>query len=236
MSTPLWNKKLTCPFCNGEFETTRLRQSAMRVKEKWTDFGCLYETYCPYLYALTACPHCLVTARNEEFEKFNPGYEPKLMEFSKRAKAQTSAKPDIFGLGEMSVEAAVKRHELAIACHKMRAHGEAGELAGLHLHIVWIHRMNGNAEAERKALEAALVAYNDFFEKGNKLPEKLGEPGVLYLIGEINRRLGHYREARNYYGKALSSKELEAFPNVESLLREQMLVAKEQMENEGKGA
>ena len=75
------------------------------------------------------------------------------------------------------------------------------------------------------------MAYKEYYEKGNKLPEKLGEPGVLYLIGEIERRLGHYREARTFYAKALSSKELEAFPNVEQLLREQMLVAKEQMEN-----
>ena len=56
---------------------------------------------------------------------------------------------------------------------------------------------------------------------------------MLYLIGEIHRRLGQYREARTYYAKALSSKELDTYPNVEQLLREQMLVAKEQMEAAG---
>lgn len=232
MSQPLWNKKLACPFCNGDFETTRLRPSALRVKEKWSDFGCLYEGHNPYLYSITACPHCLVAARNEEFEKFNAGYEPKLMDFSKRARAQ-SPKPAIFQLGEASVEQAIKRHELAIACHKLRAHAEFGELAGLILHIVWIRRVNGDVEGERKAMEQAVDAYKQFFEKGNKLPEKLGEPGVLYLIGELLRRLGQYREARNYFGKALSSKELEAFPNIDSLVREQMLVAKDQMEAQG---
>ena len=49
----------------------------------------------------------------------------------------------------------------------------------------------------------ALDAYKEFYEKGSRLPEKLGEPGVLYLIGELYRRLGNFREARNYYGKAL---------------------------------
>ena len=38
MSSALWNKKLSCPFCNGEFETTRLRASAIRVIEKHSAF------------------------------------------------------------------------------------------------------------------------------------------------------------------------------------------------------
>jgi uncharacterized protein (DUF2225 family) len=228
MSTPLWNKKLTCPFCGQEFETSRMRQGSMRVKEKWSDFGALYEGLCPYYYAVTACPLCLVAARNDEFEKFNAGYEPKLMDLSKHARAQAS-KPDIFTPGELGVEAAVKRHELAIACHKLRAHSEPGELAGLWLHIVWMWRLNGKQDAERKAMEHALEAYQVFFEKGDKLPEKLGEPGVLYLIGELNRRLGRFREAREFYSKALSSRELGAFPNVEALLRDQMLVVKDQL-------
>ena len=229
MSTPLWKKKILCPFCGQEFETLRLRQGAIRVKEKWTDFGSLYEGYSAYDYAVTVCPHCLVAARNEEFDKLNPGYEPKLMEFSKRARAQAS-KPDVFGGEALTADQAVKRHDLAIACHKLRAHGEPGELAGLWLHIVWIHRSNGNAEAERKALEQAVQAYELFFEKGSKMPEKLGEPGLVYLIGELYRRLGNYKQARTYFSRALSSRELGAYPNVEGLLREQMLVAKDQME------
>jgi uncharacterized protein (DUF2225 family) len=206
-----------------------LRSSALRVVEKWSDFGVVYEGQSPYFYAITVCPHCLVAARNEEFEKLQPGYEPRLMEFSKKARVQAH-KPDLFGPLPFSVEQAVKRHELAIACHKLRAHSEPGELAGLLLHIVWIRRLNGDVEGERKALAPAIEAYKAFYEKGHKLPEKLGEPGVLYLIGELLRRAGEYREARSYFAKALSSKELEAFPNIESQIREQMLVAKEQME------
>ncbi len=227
MSTPLWNKKLPCPFCGKEFETTRLRASAQRVKEKWSDFGNLYEGDSPYFYAVTACPHCLVAARNEEFEKFNVEYEPKLVEFSKRGRLAAN-KPDIFKPGTCSAEIAIKRLELALACQKMRGHVELAENAGLILHMVWIHRTTGNQDLERAALNLAVEAYKEFFEKGNKLPEKLGEPGVLYLIGELYRRLGDTKQARLYFGKGLTSKDLEAFPNIESQLREQMMLAKEQ--------
>jgi uncharacterized protein (DUF2225 family) len=229
MSSALWNKKLNCPFCNGEFETTRLRASAVRVKEKHSDFGSVYEGLNPYFYSITACPHCSVAARNEEFEKFMPAYEPKLMDISKKLKGSGRVSADAFALGELSAATAVKRHELAITMHKYRAHAEAGELAGLWMHIVWIQRAAGDAEAERKAMEQAVAAYLEFYEKGNKLPEKLGEPGILYLIGELYRRLGKVKEGRSYFSKALGSKELGAFPNIENLLREGMLTAKEQM-------
>lgn len=227
MSSPIWNKKLACPFCGQEFETTRLRSGAQRVKQKWSDLGNLYDGLSPYYYAVTACPHCLVAARNEEFEKINASYETKLIEFSKRGRLAPN-KPDIFKPGEYSAEVAIKRLELALACHKMRAHVELAESAGLILHMVWVHRTAGDADREKAAMRLAVEAYKEFFEKGNKLPEKLGEPGILYLIGELYRGLGDYKEARLYFGKGLSSKELGAFPNIEGQLREQMLLAKEQ--------
>jgi uncharacterized protein len=234
MSSPLWNKKFVCPFCAQEFATWRVRQGALRVKEKFSDFGALYEGVCPTLYAVTACPRCLVAARNEEFEKLKPDYEPKLMEFSRRARAQAT-RPDL-GAGPDGVMApavAVKRHELAIACHKLRARAEPGELAGLWLHIVWLRRLEGDAGAEQRALESALEAYQMFYEKSDRLPERLGEPGVVYLIGELNRRLGRIQAAREHFSRVLSMKNLGDFPHVESLAREQMLVAKGQGEAAG---
>ncbi len=236
MNGPLWMKKLACPFCGAEFETPRVRQGALRVKDKWTDFGSLHEGICPYHYAITVCPRCLVSARNEEFEKINAAYEPKLMEFSRRARAQPP-KTDL-GLpwgGEFSAEQAVRRHELAVACHRLRVHSEPGELAGLWLHIVWIWRLAGKPEAEARAMEQALAAYQVFFEKGDKLPDKLGEPGVVYLMGELSRRLGRLREAREYFSKVLSMRNLTQFPNIEALVREQMLVVKDQIEAAPKG-
>ena len=229
MSAALWNKKLSCPFCGGEFETTRLRASAIRVKEKHSDFGSVFDGPSPYFYSITACPHCSVAMRNEEFEKVNAGYEPKLMEVSKKLKGR-SAPSEAFALGELTAEQAVKRHELAITMHKFRAHSDAGELAGLLMHVAWIRRFQGDAEGERKAIEAAATAYQEFYEKGAKLPEKLGEPGILYLIGELNRRVGRVKEGRQYFSRALMSKELSAFPNVENMIREGMLLAKDQMQ------
>ena len=55
---------------------------------------------------------------------------------------------------------------------------------------------------------------------------------MLYLIGELYRRLGSFKEARRFYEQALANREIKSFPRIATMVRDQMLVAKEAMENE----
>jgi uncharacterized protein len=229
MAAPLWNKRLKCPFCKFEFETTRLRSSAVRIKETESDFGHVYEGECAYFYAITACPQCTFAALNKDFEAVRPEYEPKIMEASQKIRQSTKKRPEIFTLGAGNAENGIRRHELSIAFSKIRVYQDLKSLAVLYLHLVWLFRLLGEREKERVAMGEAAKAYQDFHEKGGDLPEQLGEPGVLYLIGELNRRQGLFREARRYYERALSSKEIKSFPRIAELIRDMMLVAREEM-------
>ncbi len=229
MSNPLWNKKLKCPFCGSEFETTRLRSSAIKMKEKESDFGGIYDGECPYIYAITVCPQCTFAALNKDFDSIRAQAEPKVMEASRQLKQSDRKKPDIFGLGPSTPEVAIKRHELAIAFMKMRSYGNLGILAGLYLHLVWLYRMMKEDAKEKAAMGQAAQAYLEFLEKGSDLPENLGEPGVFYLIGELNRRQGLFKEARRFYEQALASKEIRSFPRIADLARDMMHMAKDQM-------
>lgn len=234
MSSNLWNKKLKCRFCNHEFETTRMRSSAMKVKTVQTDFGNVYEEECPYFFAVTGCPNCTFTSRNEHFETVLVEYEPKILEASKKLRQPGVPKPAIFATGPMTPEVAAKRLELALAFLKLRNHPDLGETAGLTMHLVWVWRLAGNKENEMAAMLQAIKAYEEFFEKGAKLPEKLGEPGVLYLTGELHRRTGNLKEARRYFERALASKEIKNHSNIENHTRDMMLNVKAEMEKEGK--
>jgi uncharacterized protein (DUF2225 family) len=225
----LWDKKLKCPFCGTEFETTRMRTSAMKVKSKDTDFGAVYENECPYMYAITVCPFCLYAARNDDFEKVLVQYEPKMMEASQRMR-KVLRKPDIFAVGTLTPETAIRRHEYAIEFSKLKNHPDLAEQAGLRLQMVWIWRLAGNADQEKEAVQEALKAYEDLYAKGSKLPEKLGEPGVLYLAGELNRRLGRLQEARQCFERALASKEIRLHPNVADMTRDMILNVKTELE------
>ncbi|MGH7738934.1 MAG: DUF2225 domain-containing protein [bacterium] len=229
MSAPLWNKRLKCPFCKFEFETTRIRSSAIRIKETDSDFGHVYEGECAYFYSITACPQCNFAALNKNFEGVRPEYEPKIMEASQNIRRAAKKSPDIFGLGTSNVETAIRRHELAIAFTRIRVYQDLNNLAVLYLHLVWLFRLLGDGGRERAAMAQAAKAYEDYHEKGSEMPEHLGEPGVLYLIGELNRRQGHFKEARRYYERALASKEIKSFPRIAELTRDMMLVAREEM-------
>ena len=229
MPTPLWNKKLKCPFCQFEFETTRMRSTVIKIKEKMTDFGNIYDGECAYFYAVTACPRCTFAALNKDFDSIRAQYEPKLLELCKAISLSDKKKPDIFGLGSMTPQVAVARHELAIAFTKRRIYRNLGTLAGLYMHLVWIFRLMGDTEKEKAAMAEAAKAYEEFFEKGADLPEKLGAPGILYLIGELYRRQGLLKEARRFYERALASKEIKAFPFIADQARDMMMAAKEAM-------
>jgi uncharacterized protein len=235
MSTPLWNKKLKCPFCGTEFETTRLRSTVIKIKEKESDFGNIYDGECAYFYAITVCPNCTFAARNKDFESAKSQYEPKILEVTRKIIKSGKKKPDIFGLGSSTPEVAALRHELAIAFMNKRAHKDYGTMAGLYMHLVWIYRMMKNDEKEKSAMAEAAKAYEEYHEKGADLPEQLGEPGILYLIGELNRRQGLYKEARRFYERALACKEIKGYPHIANLTRDMMLVAKEQMAGSSSG-
>jgi uncharacterized protein (DUF2225 family) len=226
---PLWNQKLKCPFCAGDFETTRMRASTIKVLSKESDFQNIYEGECPYYYAITVCPHCTFAAQNKDFEKIRAAAEPKIMEASKRMKQSTVKKPDIFELGSSNPKVAIMRHELALAFFKMRAYKDLGIRANLYLHLVWLNRMAGDTEREKAAMTDAITAYQEFYQQGYKLPEHLGEPGILYLIGELHRRQGLYKEARHWFEQGLASKEIRSFPRIAEMIRDMMLTTKEQM-------
>ncbi len=164
MSTALWNKKVKCPFCSFEFETTRMRATVIKIKDKMTDFGNIYEGECPYFYAVTVCPQCTFAALNKDFDSLRADYEPKVMEATRLIRQAGKPKPDIFALGTMKPEIAIKRHELAIAFTKMRTYSELGTLAGLYMHLVWINRLRQDHEKEKAAMAQAAKAYEEFHE------------------------------------------------------------------------
>ena len=228
--SPLWNKKIKCPFCGGEFETTRIRYSTVRVKEKESDLGNIYEGECPYLYAVTVCPQCTFAAQNKDFETVRAGAEPKIMEASRQILKSGRKKSDIFALSTSTPEVAAQRHELAIAFSKLRAYQDGAILPSLYLHLAWIYRLGKNAEKEKVFLALAAKAYEEYLIKGYDLPEHLGEPGIYYLIGELHRRQGLDREARRFFERALASRTIRDFPRIAEMARDMMLLAKERME------
>ncbi len=217
---PVWLKKVVCKACDGEFLTPRIRSSTLKIKSVDSDFKKNYDCAVnPLLYAVTSCPFCNYSARNEEFDKQELDYHPEII---KLAAAIKEAKKNIVFPQEKEVttKQAEQKHLLAITFYNQYKPPNFNTISGLYMHLAWIFRDEKNIEKEQEYLKKALENYILTFEKGNFIPETIGEPGIMYLIGEINRKLGNLSESVQWFSKVVKHNEIKSYPNIEHLTRD----------------
>jgi hypothetical protein len=94
------------------------------------------------------------------------------------------------------------------------------------MQLAWIFRALSNQKREESCLTKAAGVYEGLFQGGGDLPKKLGVPGVLFLLGDIHRRLRCYDKARYYYSRTLQTKELKSYPLVERRVREAIMLSR----------
>lgn len=237
MTNPIWLKEVKCPACDTVFKTARVRPSALKIKKGEADFHKVYEDLCPLLYAVTSCPYCNYSARNDDFDGKTLEYHPEIL---KLAIAIKDSKKNLKfpETKETDMETAVKKHLLAITFAKQYKPEDPLTIAGLYMHIAWMYRENGNTEKDLEYQKMALDYYVKTFEKGSHIPEKLGEPGILYLIGELNRVLGNDNEAVTWFSRVVKNSQIKNFPNIENLARDawEKITEKKKNEDNSRGA
>jgi len=113
-------------------------------------------------------------------------------------KEKLTALPDFFSdkRDAASAELAYKR---AIECAKMQREEDA-VLASLYLQMAWINRLRGDEEKEKVNMEQALAHYVDVYEKS----ELEDASKVMYLIGELNRRLKREKDAIFWFSRVVN--------------------------------
>jgi len=106
--------------------------------------------------------------------------------------------------GERSLEEAMACYKLALL--SAQAVGENDRLiASLLHHIAWLYRYQGNKGMELKFLQFALDSYIQAYQT-----ERDGDKNarLLYLIGELHRRLGNYHEAVRWFQRVIHDKSI----------------------------
>ena len=76
-------------------------------------------------------------------------------------------------------------------------------IAGLALKTAWLYRYTKD-ENEKKYLEMALKYYTEAYNKENFPVNNMDELTVIYLIGEISRRLEMYDQSIYWFSKVVS--------------------------------
>jgi hypothetical protein len=106
--------------------------------------------------------------------------------------------------GERNWQQALETFQLALLCAQIKEE-KSRVIAGILHHIAWLYRERGDKEMENRFLQFALDAYIESFkeEDGDELNARL-----MYMIGELNRRLKNYYEAVKWFGRVINDKRI----------------------------
>ncbi|MBO2943901.1 DUF2225 domain-containing protein [Paenibacillus sp. F411] len=219
---PLYKIKVACPYCEHEFETSRVRPSLKKAYRSDSDFCGYYKNENPDFYVVRVCPSCGFAFTEHSVTSLN---DAQRAAFHDQVGRRWNTRD--FG-GARRLEEALETYKLALLC--AQAIREKDRIvASLLQHIAWLYRYQNDAEQEQRFLEYSLEAYVRCYEyegfTGN-------DARLLYLIGELNRRVGRYREAVQWFSRVVQDQKITDAAMIRAS-REQWALLREQMMAEG---
>ncbi len=210
----LYSKSFTCPVCTKGFTSQKVRTSAIRTLSRDSDFYTRYVGDDPTWYEVLVCPNCGYSA-------FEAGYQD--LSVAQKALLAKTIKPKWkqrdYG-GERTLAEAIKTHMLAMICYQVIAAKKttAGKLC---LRLAWLYR-GQDEEKEMSFLESAVRNLEEGYVSERLDENKANEINVMYLLGELNRRIGRYPEASRWLSQVLAEPEIKKVRHIELKAREQM--------------
>lgn len=194
---PLYQIKVNCPCCETEFSTSRVRPSLKRAVKTDSDFCAYFNVVNPDFYVVRVCPYCGF-ASTENFKEYLTTKQKK--DYYDKMGVHWKVKD--YG-GERTEAEALECYKRALLTAQITGQN-IRVIAGILHHIAWIYRYQGNKEQEDRFLAHALDAYIKVFEE-----ERTGSNArLMYLIGELNRRLGKYHEAVRWFTRVVHDKRI----------------------------
>ncbi|WP_308635971.1 DUF2225 domain-containing protein [Paenibacillus silvisoli] len=196
---PLFQTSITCICCESTYKTSRVRPSFKKPAGRDTDFCSHYKTECnPDFYVVRICPTC--------------GFASTENGKSAMTDAQKRKYKDSLGDrwtfrdygGTRSKEQALECYKLALLCGGIIEEKER-VIAGILHHIAWLYRYENNTEQEQRFLRYALDSYVAVFETESG---SLDNAKLMYLIGELHRRVGEPNKAVRWFSRVVNDKRI----------------------------
>lgn len=218
MIEPLYKVKVHCINCENTFETSRVRPSFKRPYKKDSDFCYYYKETNPDYYVVRVCSYCgFATTDNFSQNLSNDHKKSYLDKIGMKWEQKDYS-------GERTWAEALQTYQLALLCAQIK--GEKSRvIAGLLHHIAWLHRMKDDERQELKFLRFALDAYVQVFENED---QELNNARLMYMMGELNRRLKNYSDAVKWFSRVINDKSImdsamiKACRDMWALVREEM--------------
>jgi uncharacterized protein (DUF2225 family) len=225
---PLYSIKVTCHYCEHEFETSRVRPSFKKAIRRDSDFCAYYKNENPDYYVVRVCPQCGFASTENSTERLN---DVQRKQFAEQINSRWIER-DFSGHREWGT--ALEAYKLGLLVAQTIGEKERIVASLLH-HIAWMYRYKGNEEQEQRFLRYCLESYIKVYEL-----EGVGANNarLLYLIGELNRRTGDFSQAVKWFSKVINDKNIVDAAMIRAsreqwgVLREQMLARKMELPEE----
>jgi uncharacterized protein (DUF2225 family) len=221
----LYDKKCVCRHCTSIFHTKRVRSGSQAILKRDADFCTYYKEQAlnPIMYTVHVCPECGFAFTDQFAQTMLPATK-KLVQEHITAKWT----PKDFG--------GVRSHTAALACYKLAIYaaeltGEAHSVkAGLYLRVAWLFRFKGNDKEESRFLKLAVREYEQSYIHSDYVTsdKEMSEVRILYLIGELMRRVRQFDKAILYFSKALEFRNRTVETGILAMAHDQWQLAREE--------
>lgn len=177
-----------CPACETNFEYLRVRNAAVRPKERESDFRVTYRSEDPTRYVMVVCPTCSYAATHDDFVEL-AGLERDAIVSGNQERGRFDY-PNLGGT--RTLEESETALKLGLMCYDKRGLNERRH-AGLLQRFAWLERERGNEASELEWLAKSRDAYVRSFEQDGDISDEAAMR-LAYLIGDLCLRLSDANE------------------------------------------
>lgn len=223
--TPYYDKQITCIHCKKEFPSAKVRSKFVRVKDTASDFQPIYvnSEVNPIYYNVFVCEHCGFSFTEDFTKYFAPGVQDTITATITKNWVHRSF------AGERTVFQAMEAYKLALVCGTIKKEKNVA-LAGLTLRLAWLYRSLKNNGQEQRFMTLSRDYYMASYSTGDYSGTQMSEIRILYMIGELSRRIGDLEEATRSFSRVIEKQSSSIEPKLIDMAKEQWQLVREEKE------
>ncbi|MBC2582228.1 DUF2225 domain-containing protein [Clostridium sp. DJ247] len=194
----LYDVQVTCPVCENSFKARAIKTSSYRVLGRDSDSFVRYSVINPYFYDVWICGKCGYSAMKGDFHKIR-NYHAEAIKQKVSPKWRNKSYPEIY-----DINIAIERYKLSLLNYVLME-AKASKKAMNCLKLAWMYRLMEDEANELTFLKQALEGFNEAFYNEDFPIYEMNKFSCMYLIGELNRRVGNNDEALIWFSRVIST-------------------------------
>ena len=222
----IWQKNVYCPVCATEFNTYNYKSKSFPVLRKESDFHEIYEYLNPLVFDIWVCPECFYAAKKDDFNTLDMK-ETKIIASEKPKRKKITGNLNYRMMRDQ--ELGIASYRLAVMCYQHRK-PSSGFYGSIYLKAAWLAREEKKEDQEKEFLELVAHYYEKSLSEGEKISGQLSELGLMYLLGDVYRRMGDLEKAARYLMKVKQDPDVRKEKAIMRMAEEQLEVVKEAKE------